>query len=122
MTDKNTIDIPLCECEEIHGTAVAKRRAEMPEVQTIYRLSDFFKILGDSTRASILFCIHKEPMCVCDIAAVLDMTKSAVSHQLNILRRADLVRYTKQGKNVFYMLSDQHVIDIIDEALDHINE
>ena len=94
----------------------------MPDESTLYDLSDFFKILGDSTRVSILFAIDGEPMCVCDIANLLGMTKSAVSHQLKILRQSDLVTYRKSGKNVFYTLADDHVRDIIEKALEHIKE
>ena len=115
-------NVPLCECEELHADIIEKKREEMPEENTLYDLSDFFKILGDSTRVSILFAIDGAPMCVCDIAKLLDMTKSAVSHQLKILRASDLVVYKKQGKNVIYSLADDHVRDIIEKALEHINE
>ena len=114
--------VPECECEELHSEVIEKKREEMPELSTLYDLSDFFKILGDSTRISILFAIDGEPMCVCDIAELLGMTKSAVSHQLKILRQSDLITYRKSGKNVFYTLADDHVRDIIEKALDHINE
>ena len=113
---------PSCECEEIHSDVIEKRREEMPSESTLYDLSDFFKILGDSTRVSILFAIDGEPMCVCDIANLLGMTKSAVSHQLKILRQSDLVTYRKSGKNVYYTLADDHVRDIIEKALEHIKE
>lgn len=113
---------PSCECEELHSEVIEKRRAEMPDESTLYDLADFFKILGDSTRVSILFAIDGDPMCVCDIANLLGMTKSAVSHQLKILRQSDLVTYRKSGKNVFYSLADDHVRDIIEKALEHIKE
>ena len=113
---------PTCECEEIHSDIIEKKREEMPTESTLYDLSDFFKVLGDSTRISILFAIDGEPMCVCDIANLLGMTKSAVSHQLKILRQSDLVTYRKSGKNVFYTLADDHVRDIIEKALEHIKE
>ena len=92
---------PRCECEEVHSEIVEKKKREMPDESVLYDLSDFFKIFGDSTRMSILFAIDGEPMCVCDIAALLGMTKSAVSHQLKILRQSDLITYRKSGKNVF---------------------
>ncbi len=114
--------IPSCECEELHSDVIEKKREAMPDMNTLYDLSDFFKIFGDSTRMSILFAIDGEPMCVCDIAALLGMTKSAVSHQLKILRQSDLITYKKSGKNVFYTLSDDHVRDIIEKALEHIRE
>ena len=113
---------PICECEEVHADVVECRRREMPDENTLYDLSDFFKILGDSTRINILFAIDKVPMCVCDIANLLGMTKSAVSHQLKILRQCDLVTYKKRGKNVIYSLADDHVRDIIEKALEHIKE
>ena len=113
---------PDCECEELHTEVIAKKREAMPDESTLYDLSDFFKIFGDSTRMSILFAIDGEPMCVCDIASTLGMTKSAVSHQLKILRQSDLVTYRKSGKNVFYTLADDHVKDIIEKALEHIRE
>ena len=113
---------PACECEHTHTELVEKRRGEMPELNTLYDLADFFKIFGDSTRMSILFAIDGEPMCVCDIAELLGMTKSAVSHQLKILRQSDLVTYRKSGKNVLYTLADDHVRDIIECALEHIKE
>lgn len=114
--------IPSCECEETHANVIAAKRAAMPSEETLYELADFFKIFGDSTRMNILFAIDGEPLCVCDIAALLGMTKSAVSHQLKILRQSDLVTYRKAGKNVIYALADDHVRDIIEKALEHINE
>ncbi len=111
-----------CECNEPHPDLVSKSREHTPEITTLYELSDFFKVLGDSTRLGILFAIDGEPMCVCDIAMSLGMTKSAVSHQLKILRQNRLVKYNKIGKNVFYELSDAHVRDIIEKALEHIRE
>ncbi len=113
---------PTCDCEEVHSEVVKNKREVMPEEETLYELADFFKIFGDSTRMSILFAIDGEPMCVCDIAALLGMTKSAVSHQLKILRQSDLITYRKSGKNVFYTLADDHVRDIIEKALEHIKE
>jgi ArsR family transcriptional regulator len=94
----------------------------MPPELELYRLSDFFKVLGDSTRIKILFAIDGGALCVCDIAELVGMTKSAVSHQLKILRGADLVTYKKVGKNVFYELADDHVRHIIECALEHIRE
>ena len=114
--------VPECECEELHSDVIEKKRGAMPETATLYDLADFFKIFGDSTRMSILFAIDGEPLCVCDIAELLGMTKSAVSHQLKILRQSDLITYRKSGKNVFYTLADDHVRDIIEKALEHIKE
>ena len=119
-TNKNSP--PSCECEEIHTDLVARKRGAMPSEETLYELSDFFKIFGDSTRMSILFAIDGEELCVCDIASLLSMTKSAVSHQLKILRQSDLIKYRKCGKNVFYSLADDQVRDIIEKALEHVKE
>ena len=113
---------PDCCPHEVHTSLVAAARERMPECEVTYDLSDFFKVLGDSTRLSILFAIDASPMCVCDIAEAVGMTKSAVSHQLKVLRQNDLVRYTKSGKNVIYSLADDHVRDIIERALEHIKE
>ena len=114
--------IKCCEEHEIHRKAVEKRKKTMPKTETLYELADFFKIFGDTTRMSILFALDGEPMCVCDVAALLGMTKSAVSHQLKILRQSDLVTYRKSGKNVYYTLADDHVKSIIEMALEHIKE
>ncbi len=88
----------------------------------LYDLSDFFKLMGDSTRIQILWVLESGEMCVGDIAANLEMTKSAVSHQLKILRSAKLVKAQKRGKNVFYALSDHHVKTVLEMALEHVRE
>ena len=119
---EKTVNLPKCSEHEIHSDAVARARGAMPNDATVYDLSDFFKLLGDPTRLRILFAIEREPLCVCDIAETLGMTKSAVSHQLKLLRQNDLVRFERGGKNVIYSLADDHVRDIIDKATEHINE
>lgn len=116
------VSIYECEEHEEHAELIEKSREGLPKTTELYDLSDFFKVLGDSTRLGILFAIDSAPMCVCDIAATLGMTKSAVSHQLKVLRQNRLVKYTKVGKNVFYEPSDGHVRDIIEKALEHIEE
>lgn len=115
-------EAPVCTIEELHEERIERGIKAMPDIISLYDLSDFFKILGDSTRMGILFVLDEGQMCVCDIAKALGMTKSNVSHQLKILRQADLVRYVKSGKNVFYSLADDHVKDIIEKALEHIKE
>lgn len=113
----------LNQCRERAELGSLSLRADkMPEEATLYELSDFFKILGDSTRINILFAIDGGPLSVCEIAELLGMTKSAVSHQLKVLRQSNLVTYKKSGKNVFYTLADDHVRDIIEKGLEHINE
>ncbi len=112
---------PICECDELHAEHIALARSGMPSDEMLYDLSDFFKILGDSTRMSILFALDNGPLCVCDITEILGMTKSAVSHQLKSLRQSNLVSYKKSGKNVFYSLADDHVKSIIEVALEHLS-
>lgn len=91
----------------------------MPEDYVIDRVSSFFKVLGDSTRLRILYALKEKEMCAGDIAVLLDMTKSAVSHQLAVMRNMHQIRSRREGKNIFYSLDDQHIVDIIDEALIH---
>ena len=122
MTEIEKNPLPTCEEHELHREEIEAGRRNMPPELELYRLSDFFKVLGDSTRIKILFAIDGGALCVCDIAELVGMTKSAVSHQLKILRGADLVTYKKVGKNVFYELADDHVRHIIECALEHIRE
>lgn len=111
-----------CDCEVIHSDVTTAVKANMPEDFDLYELADFFKVLGDSTRVRILWALGINEMCVCDLADVLGMTKSAISHQLRALREAKLVKFKRDGKNVFYSLDDQHVKDILSEAFEHIEE
>ena len=110
------------ECEVLHKYVVAKVKKQMLEEDVLFDVSDFFKILGDSTRAKIMWALDKEDMCVCDLAALLGMTKSAISHQLKTLREANLVKFKKDGKMVIYSLDDEHVKDIFEKALEHVLE
>ena len=111
-----------CDCCELHKESVEKAvSAMLPETQ-FYRISDFFGILGDSTRIKILWALDSGEMCVGDIAVVLSMTKSAVSHQLSVLKEHRLVKNRRQGKNVYYSLTDSHIKDIIERAVEHIDE
>lgn len=112
----------FCDCDVIHADVVDKVKKKMPDEEELYNLSDFFKVLGDSTRAKIIWALDESEMCVCDIAVLLNMTKSAISHQLRSLKQANLVKYRKEGKIVFYSLADDHVKDIFEKGLDHIRE
>ena len=94
----------------------------MPEIETLNELSDFFKIMGDGTRLRLLWALESGELCVGDLAALLNMTKSAVSHQLKVLKTAKLVRSRKNGKNVYYSLNDHHVKLILEMALEHVCE
>lgn len=97
-------------------------RAKMLETKRLYELSDFFKVMGDGTRIQLLWALEESEMCVGDLASLLNMTKSAVSHQLKVLRSAKLVRAQKKGKNVFYALDDEHVKIVLEKALEHVDE
>ena len=98
-----------CDCEVIHEAVVARVRAAMPDGDSFYTLANLYKIYSDNTRIKILWALTCERMCVCDLAVLLDMTKSAISHQLKTLRLAGLVKYDKQGKEVYYSLADDSV-------------
>ena len=110
------------DCEAINPDFVNKVMPDMPDVRVLYDLSDFFKVMGDSTRIRLLWALEEAEMCVNDLAVLLDMTKSAVSHQLKILRTAKLVKAEKRGKNVYYLLTDEHVKIVLEMALDHVRE
>lgn len=110
------------DCEAINPDIVGRVQPLLPADALLDDLSDFFKVMGDGTRIKILWVLEKNAMCVNDIAVLLNMTKSAVSHQLKILRVAKLIRAEKKGKNVYYALNDDHVQMIFEKALEHICE
>jgi ArsR family transcriptional regulator len=112
----------LCDCAAIHEEIVNAVKKRMPGENELAALSGFFKILGDGTRARLVWALDESEMCVCDLAALLGMTKSAVSHQLSILRKSNLVKNRRAGKEVFYSLADDHVRQIFEKGLDHIRE
>lgn len=111
-----------CDCNIIHMDAVNIAKEKMPNEDTFDKLINFYKLIADSTRAKILFVLDQHEMCVCDIASTLGMTKSAVSHQLRLLKDSNLVVSRKDGKEVFYKLSDEHVTKVFEIALEHIEE
>lgn len=115
-------DIEFCNCSTIHEDVVEKVKKLIPKEETLYDLAELFKVFGDSTRIKILCVLFESEMCVCDIAALLNMTQSAISHQLRVLKNARLVKYRKEGKVVYYSLDDQHVKQIFDQGLIHIKE
>lgn len=115
-------DIPSCEFIHVHESVVNEVRALMPEEEKLYALADLYKVFGDSTRIKILYVLSIEEMCVCDIAGLLGMTISAISHQLKILKQARLVKFRRDGKTVFYSLADDHVTTIINNGMNHIEE
>jgi ArsR family transcriptional regulator, lead/cadmium/zinc/bismuth-responsive transcriptional repressor len=120
MEEKQTID--SCSCTIIHEDVVTRVKDSIPQDETLYDLAELFKVFGDTTRIKILCALFQSEMCVCDIAALLGMTQSAVSHQLRVLKQTRLVKFRKEGKVVYYSLEDEHVKHIFDQGLIHISE
>lgn len=112
----------ICDCSVIHYEVVDEVSKHMLENNTFMELSEIFKIFGDFTRIKILYALFKSSMCVCDIAVLLNMTKSSISHQLRLLKQAKLVKYEKVGRVVYYSLDDEHVKSIFEQGLAHVNE
>ena len=110
----------ICDCNIIHQDVVRKTKSQMADESTLNELSEFFRIIGDLTRVKILFALDKNEMCVCDIANVLNMTKSSISHQLGTLRKNGIVKCRKEGKEVFYSLDDDHVKEVFEVGMEHI--
>ena len=113
---------PCCEQEIFHEDLIASVERDLPEDEVLYDLAELFKMFADSTRVKILYALFESELCVCDIAKVLNLTQSAVSHQLRILKGGKLVKYRREGKVVFYALADDHVRSIIEMGMDHISE
>ena len=113
---------PCCTFLHAHDEAVNAVRQVMPPEDTLLELADFFHVFGDSTRIRILYALCAHELCVCDIAALLGMTISAISHQLRILRGAKMVRCRRSGKTVFYSLADEHVYTILNQSFTHVTE
>ena len=111
-----------CDSDVIHEDVVNRVRLAMPDGKSLYDLANLYKMFADHTRVKILWALSCEDMCVCDLAALLGMTKSAISHQLKSLRLANLVKYDRQGKVVYYSLADDHVKDIFEKGFEHILE
>lgn len=113
---------PHCGYMHLHEDVIRRVNQEMPEEETLFDLAELFKVFGDSTRIRILYVLFQSEMCVCDIAQLLGMTQSAISHQLQTLKKSKLVKYRRQGKTVFYSLADAHVRTIIGQGMEHITE
>ena len=111
-----------CDCDVIHEELVSDVRGKMQSKDSYIQLAALFKIFGDGTRVQILHALEQSEMCVCDLAVLLGVTKSAVSHQLKALRMAKLVKFRREGQIVFYALADEHVKEIIDMGFEHLNE
>lgn len=110
----------VCDCSVIHENVVEDVKSKMLDNEFITEISTFFKILGDNTRVKILFALDYNEMCVCDIANVLNMTKSSISHQLSYLKDLNIVKSRKSGKEVYYSLDDEHVKEVFEVAISHI--
>ena len=111
----------ICDCNIIHQDIVDNTLKRMPEGDIFNKLAEFFKILGDTTRSKILFALDQNEMCVCDIANVLNMSKSLVSHQLAVLRKSEIVKSRRSGKEVYYTLDDEHIRILYEIGIKHIN-
>lgn len=111
----------MCEVNCQHPETICRAKAEMLAENTIQQLADTFKILGDNTRIKILTVLSRQEMCVCDIAETLEMGQSTISHQLRVLRGAKLVKFRKEGKEAWYSLDDNHVVDLLRLGIEHIN-
>ena len=111
-----------CEMLHHHDEVVKMVSGEMPKEEDLYDLADFFKVFADTTRIKILYVLLKKEMCVCDIAQTLEMTQSAISHQLRVLKQMDLVKNRRDGKTIYYSLADNHIVSILNQGMEHINE
>ena len=120
MVDSNGVE--RCEFMHAHEDIIDKVNQEMPEEEILYDLAELFKIFGDSTRIKILYVLLEAEMCVCDIAQLLNMNQSAISHQLRVLKQSQLVKFRREGKTVFYSLADGHVRTILGQGMEHVTE
>ena len=116
------METECCDCIEIHGDCIKKVMERMPAEETLNDLAALFKVFGDPTRVKILYVLFQSELCVCDLAEVLHMTQSAISHQLRILKQMRLVKFRREGKIVFYSLADDHVRSIINQGMEHVEE
>ena len=119
MADRDT---PSCEIMHAHEDVINQVNENMPEEEILYDLAELFKVFGDSTRIKILYVLFEAELCVCDIAQLLGMSMSAISHQLRVLKQSQLVKYRRDGKTVFYSLADDHVRTIINQGMEHVAE
>mgnify|MGYP000640453753 CR=1 FL=1 len=120
MEDRYNVE--CCDFIHAHEELVEKVRRELPGEDTLYDLTELFRIFGDSTRIKILYVLFESEMCVCDLAEILGMTQSAISHQLRVLKQMKLVKNRREGKTVYYSLADGHIQTIISQGMEHIAE
>lgn len=112
----------VCHMPHDHEKMVSEWKKDLMDEDLLYELADLYKIFGDSTRIKIMFLLLQSEMCVCDIADVLNMNPSAISHQLRVLKQNKLVKNRREGKSVIYSLADQHVMSILSQGMEHIME
>ena len=122
LTGDDPYNVERCDAVCTHEEIIGRVRNEIPDEDTLYDLTELFRIFGDSTRVRILYLLFASEMCVCDMAALLGLTQSAVSHQLRALKNVRLVKARREGKTVFYSLADDHVKTIINQGLEHVRE
>ena len=113
---------PHCGTLCTHPARIEQATRHLPNTEELFALADLYKIFGDSTRIRILYALFDTELCVCDIAELLDMTVSAISHQLRVLKQARLVKYRRSGKTVYYSLADDHIHGILDLGIEHVRE
>lgn len=119
---ENRETAPRCEFLYVHQAVVDQVMGAMPGEEELFDLAELFKVFGDSTRIRILYVLFEAEMCVCDIAQLLGMTQSAISHQFQVLKKSKLVKYRREGKTVFYSLADDHVRAMLDQGMEHVTE
>ena len=115
-------ELECCDVMCVHEDMIQKVRQLMPKENLLNELADFYKVFGDATRVKILCALLTSEMCVCDLAELLGMTQSAISHQLRVLKQAKLVKNRRDGKTVYYSLADGHIQNIISQGMEHIQE
>ena len=120
MAEQNEVE--RCGFLFVHDDVVKKVMEEMPEESVLYDLAELFKLFGDTTRIRILYALFGAELCVCDIAQLLSLSQTAVSHQLRLLKASKLVKSRRDGKTVFYSLADNHVYSIIGQGMEHVEE
>ena len=120
MIDKNGME--CCDCTQVHDDIVSEVTSQLPDDEILYDLAELFKVFGDSTRFKILYALSERELCVCDISELIGVSQTAISHQLRVLKGAKLVKYRREGKNVFYALDDDHVRSIINQGMEHVEE
>lgn len=116
------MEMPRCAYLHAHDQTVSRVREGLPGEAELYELSELYKVFGDPTRLRILYVLFESDMCVCDLALLLQMGQSAVSHHLRVLKQAKLVTFRRDGKAVIYALADDHVRRILDQGMEHVKE